>query len=141
MPLERREILFYLNEAIPILDAGRSAEAGNIPPFLDDGNLIEVAHTRDLSVGFHDRRQRLESLLGHRPQCSGLVFRGLRRSIVGAGREFAFLVPDNVMITLLISACSQRKIRLPRDGTKDVIAPDLMMGLRITIQDDALSLE
>lgn len=140
MPVERRDILFFLNEVRPMLDYSRDTARTHIPTWLDNASLIEVAHTRDLEGGFHDRRARFDGLI-KRPHESGILFRALRQNIIGAKRDAAFFVPDNAMLAILMRGCHERKIRIPRNGAKKVIAPDLMVGIRIVMEDEKLTLE
>ncbi|WP_412033197.1 hypothetical protein ACLIR7_08910 [Nitratireductor aquimarinus] len=140
MPVEHRDILFFLNEVAPMLESGRDLAAGYLPDWLHDASLVEVAHTRDLSGGFHDRRARFEGLLKPIRQ-PGLVFRALRRGIFGGNRDSAFFVPEAAMLAILMRGCADRKIRLPRNGDKKVIAPDLLVGIRIVLDDETLTLE
>lgn len=139
MPVERRDILFYLNEVVPMLQMAAGDVSEYVPRSLEGTNLLEVAHTYDLSSGFHDRRERFTALLKIPTSPQGVVFRGVRYSIASE-KDFAFFIPEDVMKEVIIAACLREGIRLPRHGHKNVIAENLMVGLRITLNEMTLEI-
>jgi hypothetical protein len=141
MPVERRDVLSSFGEMSALLGRVAGRYAADIPGTLSSSTIIEVLHTRDDPRAFHDKRRRMLALLREAPKGDGAIFRATKPAAVKGERTFAFFVPENVMLDILIGECASLKIALPRRANKLVVAEDLSVGLRLVVDDNGLKLE
>ncbi len=141
MPIERRDILFYLNEFWPHFLL-KGLDRCDLDGKISDDLPVDLTHTRNLQKMSQDRRDRFKELLGHdavtRP---GLLVTTIKRGFVGKEKPFGFLIPENIAYDVLTDLCMREEIRLPKNAKKEVIADNLMIGLRITMDQSGLELE
>jgi hypothetical protein len=140
MPLERRLVLFSLDEVGPLL-----ARAADKYPALIGGNLsalriIEILHTRDLPKLFHDHKTRMLALLKEPPNGDGVIFRIVKPALLSGERTIGLFVPDSVLLEVFLGECSSLKIMIPRRANKLVTVEEFKIGVRITLDDKALEL-
>lgn len=148
MPVEIREILFLLPEFQKELAAfddervARLLSAKRIEPKnIEQCQLIDVVHTRRLDDMAWERKQGFLLALGmeRAPAERGLMILTGKRGFWGA-KQTGFFLPDRIAQDVLIAACRRNGIGLPRRGRKETFARDLMVGLRINLNDTGMEL-
>lgn len=142
MPIERRDILFYLPEIHSALIAGLEGDSlRSIHIDINNMMLQEAMHTDERTQQFRERRKRMEALLKEPAVGAGVLFRAVYKSVLGFDKPTGFFIPDPVMVRVLVQTCREQGIQLPRNAVKTVIVEDLYVGLRINIGDNNLELE
>lgn len=141
MPVDRRDVLFSFSEMNALLPRVAGKYTAHFPPALSALNILEVMHTSDVATSFHDKRTRMLTLLKRPAEGDGAIFRARRPAAIIGEVIFGFFVPDSAMMEILLAECTALNIALPRRATKLIIAEDLNMGLRCTIDDNGLAFE
>lgn len=139
MAIERREILFSLNEikdALLVIDNG----ARRIP-VTHDMNLIEAIHTRDLSKQFHVVRDRYTNIYKDNLGKDGIMFRARHSGLLGYDRHYEFFVTDSDMLDAILFACHKAGIMAPRPAHKIIVAEDIFIGIKFEVRQTTLMLE
>lgn len=140
MPFERREILFYLTEIAPsVLSAGELL-IGKLPES-GDIRIIDALHTGDFHSSFHEIQQRFRSLYDVRGQRNGVMFRAATRGLFKKDQVAGLIVQDRALEQVLLKACKDFNIGLPRAAQKKVVARDLAIGFELIFDTAGLSLE
>lgn len=139
MPLERREILFSLDEikdALMVIDSGTRRI-----PITYDMVLSDAVHTRDIHKQFHVVRDRYAKIYKDSLGKDGIMFRASHNGPRGYDQHYEFFVSDADMLEAILFACRKAKIMAPRLARKTVVAEDLFIGIRFEIAQTALVLE
>jgi hypothetical protein len=142
MPIERREILFYLNEVKSIFEREKVLFGSSLPRDISDCNLTWVWSSRSVSTASRDSAERLRDVI-HRldPANPVVVFSSFKKGLIGKGADEIFLVSEDIMREAFIRECARQSIMVPRKAKKEIAVDDLMIGLRIVKENDTLSLE
>ena len=138
MPFERREILFNLPEICALL----AAHAKDFDPALpvdSTSRILDSLHTRDFNRQFHTIQDRFRRLYAQHGRGQGIMFRATRVTFFKKDQIEEFFVSDRDMEKLLLIACRDAKIQLPR-VQKYVIAEDLCLGFQFTLDNSGLAL-
>lgn len=140
MPFERREILFYLTELKQaVLDSGEVIE-GKIPA-QGDLQILDALHSRDFHSSFHDIQVRFRSLYAQRGGRDGVMFRISTNGMFRKDQIIGIIVRDSVMERVLLKACKDFGIGLPRAAQKTIVAKDLAIGFEFIFDTAGLMLE
>jgi hypothetical protein len=140
MPFERREILFYLTELKQaVLDSGEVIE-GKMPS-TGDIQILDALHTRDFHSSFHDIQMRFRSIFAKHGDRAGVMFRVSANGLFRKDQIIGIIVRDSVMERVLIKACKEFNIGLPRAAQKNIVAKDLAIGFEFIFDTAGLMLE
>lgn len=152
MPFEIREIMFLLPEFQKVLLT--SSNHPDLPAGLEnaDARLVDVMHTDDMAMALADsggpypyeagqtRRQALQKALdvysGPPGKAILVILRNGEHAQSPHGRS-GVLLDEELVLDVLVEACSKEKIMLPRCARKEVVTRDKMIGLRIHMRDAA----
>ena len=140
MPFERREVLFYLSEIGPALIAAGRPLVGKIPAS-GDVQILDALHSRDFHRTFHDVQARFRDLHNARGQIEGVMLRASISGLLKREQTIGFIVSDESLGEILLQACKDYKISLPRAARKKVVAQDLTIGFELIFDTAGLSLE
>ncbi len=139
MPFERREILFYLTE-LSVAVVSAAAALGVKLPKPEEVQILDAVHSRDFHASFHDIQERFRSIYMTRNNVSGLMFRVATKGFFKREQVIGFILPDAVLEDILLAACRDKDIRLPRAAKKKVIARDLAVGFEMVFDLEGLVL-
>jgi len=134
MPIERRDVLFSLNETAPLLARVADKYPLLIPGDVSQLKIIEVMHTRDTSKSFHDQRTRMLALLTEAPRDAGVIFRATRSAGLPGARTCGFFVPEDVILDVLLDACRSLSIVLPKRASKVALKIACILAAPMCIQ-------
>ena len=141
MPFERREILFYLAELTPAILAAAEPIDGKLPPS-GDLQIIDALHTRDFHSAFHDIQERFRTVFTRRGGREGVMFRvSTHGGMFKRDQVVGIILRDPVMERLLLKACRDFNIGLPRAAQKTIVAKDLAIGFEFMFDSAGLVLE
>lgn len=144
MPLERRDILFYLVEIQDILDSKTDKFGAYLPKSFSSMSLSDACLTSNIKKISNERRAAFEPVIKASEgafSSSGVIFVCKKKGFMGGEKTDGFIIPEEKMLSGIISECSKRGIALPKQAKKEIIVDDLMIGLRIIKSDDSLTLE
>jgi hypothetical protein len=128
MPYERREIMFYLPELTTAIMVAGEVLHGKIPSS-GEVKILDALHTRDFHKSFHNLQSRFRALHAQAAGRQGIMFRLSAGGGLNGVDTIGMIVRDEVMENLLIKACRNFKIVLPRAAEKVVVSRDLAIGL------------
>jgi len=133
MPIERRDILFYLHEVQSALEVYRSIKNdSSIPRDILSLSITWAWTSRDIGRGARDAAEKLRAVIDkYNPSEPVVVFFYFKKQMLGGGRDESFVIPESVVKEALITACSSQKIMIPKESQKSLFVDDLMLGLRI----------
>ena len=129
--------MFYLPElATAIMVAGevlhgRILSSGGI-------KILDALHTRDYHSSFHNLQSRFRMIHAQSAGRQGIMFRLSAGGSLNGPDIIGMIVRDEVMENLLVKACRNFKIVLPRSAQKVVVARDLAIGFEFVFDTLAL---
>lgn len=141
MAIERRDILFYLSEVQQAIIKHRDA-FDDVPKDVRNYHFNVAWTSRNLaSISGADAslvRSAVQQNNGNEPV---VIFGCSKRGILGSPKDKTFIVSEKILKEVLLKYCAQQGIMLPKAGRKSLIIDNLMIGIRIDISDQMLTLE
>lgn len=142
MAIERRDILFYLSEVQKALESDRQSYAAELPKNIGSLQFNLAWTSRNLSAIQGESAGMVRSAVREYALTEPVaIFVCSKQGILGAPKDITFIVPERKLKDSLIRYCSTARIMLPKSGRKSLIVENLMIGIRIDISDQSLSLE
>ncbi|MDB5492025.1 MAG: hypothetical protein JWO78_1874 [Micavibrio sp.] len=129
--------MFYLPELTTAIMVAGEVLYGRIPP-TGEVRILDTLHTRDFHKSFHNLQSRFRSLYAQSAGREGIMFRLSTGGALNGADTVGMIVRDEVMENLLIKACRNFKIVLPRSAQKVVVARDLAIGFEFVFDTLAL---
>ena len=142
MPIERRDILFYLSEVQKALEADRQNYGSDIPKNLGALQFNLALTSRNMSSVPGESAMLVRTAIREYAMNEPVaIFVCSKQGMLGAPKDITFIVPERKLADSLIKYCATVNIMLPKAGRKKLIVDNLMIGIRIDISDQSLSLE
>lgn len=132
MPVERRDILFYLNEVKDMIENDADLFDNRVPKNIDELNLSMVLHSGSMDgLTREERHGYLNAMQIANIQESCLIFVADKKGLLGKKKSEEFFLPDSMMVECFVRECSRRDIIMPRESRKTIIVDNMMVGMRI----------
>ena len=142
MAIERRDVLFYLSEVQRAIIEERELFGNDVPKDVKAYHFNVAWTSRNLSaVTGEDATAVRTAVHEYSVREPVVIFVCSKQGMLGAPKDKTFIVPEKILKEVLIKYCSRQNIMLPKAGRKSLIIDNLMIGIRIDISDQLLSLE
>lgn len=142
MPIERRDILFYFSEAQRSMEADKDIFGSDLPKDFRSLRLNNVWSSREIAQIRSDMVSSVRSAMHqYGVQEPVVAFSCAKKNLMGAEKNLLFITPERLVKESLIKHCAREKIMLPKTGKKSLIVDNLMLGIRVDISDQLLTLE
>ena len=143
MPYEERNILFYFNELQDMFAEHRDIlkkvkDLSGIKP--RDVLVKEILHSSKAYAAPTEQVARFSKHIDIPKDDRHTLFLGSKKSLLSE-QSVCFCLPDDVFLEILIAACINQGIRLPKNAEREVLIRDLTVGVRMTLSSNRISLE
>ena len=142
MAIGRRDVLFYLSEVQQALIEYRSIFGDDVPKDVKSYQFSVAWTSRNLSaITGKDASIIRSAVHEYAVREPVVIFVCAKQGMLGQAKDKTFIVLEQNLKDALIRFCASKDIMLPKAGRKSLIVDNLMIGIRIDISDQLLSLE
>jgi|GEM_PF-2413833 len=142
MPVEKRDISFYLPEIKDILIDNSGFFKSFIPRDLADATLLWAWTSRTLYRAFREKNEKMTRILKEYEVTEPVIIFGYyKKGILGRGREDVFVVPEILIKDALVAQCIKKNITIPKNFDKEVTTDDVVINLSIGIGSQEMRFE